>query len=219
MLLFVASAFQISFAQSEKSYSNANFTGIQATFSGTVNVTPGDFNIVAIAKSETLEYLSIENDGSTLEIGFRRGAPNNLGKVIVNITMPKYNDANLTGSGQLNFSGFDRQGKGNLKLSGSGNVNVNNDFEQIVAKITGSGNINVDGKANELSVSMTGSGNFNGEKIHSETASVSMVGSGNINVGHTKTCNAKVVGSGNLKVNKEAEINASVMGSGRVIEQ
>ena len=138
----------------------------------------------------------------------------------ITITVPVEEISGITFSGSgdilskttLNATNF------NVKLSGSGDVDIDVNATKITASLSGSGDINITGKTKELEAKVVGSGDIDCGKLVSENATVAVSGSGDLKVNCTNNLEAKVAGSGTIKYkNKPATMNKTVAGSGEII--
>ncbi len=90
----------------------------------------------------------------------------------------------------------------NIKLNGSGGMNVQGGFRDSLfnVNITGSGNITVDPLSHfgTSTIKISGSGNFDAFRAICDHANLEITGSGNIKISPLKSLNAIISGSGNV---------------------
>ena len=188
-----------------RSYSVANFTGVELRGSDDVDVRVGTgFSVRAEGPSEELDRLKIEKIGDTLRVGRINGDGFNWGGgshkgVKVFVTMPRIAEASIAGSGNLavdrvegqSFSGSSA-GSGNLEVAA---VNV----EAGKFSIAGSGDMKLKGNARKLTINVTGSGDVDAPGLTAQGAEVSVVGSGDVDLGPGARCATSKMGSGEVK--------------------
>ena len=139
-------------------------------------------------------------------------------EIIISVPVEEISALTFAGSGDiiskttLNASNF------NVKMSGSGDVEIDVNATKIIASLTGSGDIDISGKTTELEAKVVGSGDIDCSKLVSENATVAISGSGDLKVNCTNHLTAVVAGSGTIKYkNKPATMDKTVAGSGEII--
>jgi hypothetical protein len=107
-----------------------------------------------------------------------------------------------------------------IKLSGSGNVNMGNGFEQdnFEADLSGSGDIYVGAnRFKKLTADVNGSGSINTEAADADNVYAKISGSGNINVYVSTFLHVRISGSGDVTYKGNPEnTDISITGSGKV---
>lgn len=142
----------------------------------------------------TLGSGSIYNSGDMVKIG----GMTMIGKrVKVEITLPNLPEASITGSGDLTLEDIDQ--------------------DEIELKITGSGSINVSGEVKLLSAKISGSGDVDAKELKADIAELRVSGSGDIKAHVSEILSARVSGSGDIRVwGNPAKRDTRVSGSGDV---
>ena len=137
-------------------------------------------------------------EGNTLYIG-TRGIYISVGKTEqtkIELSLPNLEKLQTSGSGDAVIKGF----KGNkleVSLQGSGNINLDGEYQQVSASLNGSGDLNLGlGNAELLELASYGSGD-------------------SIVRGQVKSFNARLTGSGDLKASalKSVAVNLNSTGS------
>ncbi|GAA4058683.1 head GIN domain-containing protein [Flavobacterium chungnamense] len=176
---------------------------------GTITI-KGDENIISHVVTEII--------GNELKVYFEKDRSYNY-KQDITITIPfeEISEIWFTGSGNLitkdviNAKDFD------VKMTGSGNCELEINAKKVDAKFTGSGNLKLSGLTSELEAKTAGSGNLNCIKLTSENANVAVAGSGSLEVNCTNNLIAKVAGSGNIQYKGNPKIiDSNVAGSGDI---
>ncbi len=107
-----------------------------------------------------------------------------------------------------------------IRVNGSGNVNLNLECARLKIGIAGMGNVDLKGKADALEVSITGSGNINAFDCKAVRAGIRIVGSGDAFVQVTDTLDCSIVGAGNVVYKGEPKnVTMGGAGSGKVQKQ
>lgn len=122
--------------------------------------------------------------------------------------------ARITGSGNMRLSGNAEQLTANI--SGSGDLHFNGKAESLAAGITGSGDMRLSGSAKQLSASISGAGDINGFDLATESATVTITGSGDVRVNVTGALAVEIFGSGDVLYHGDPTISKQVHGSGDV---
>jgi len=108
-----------------------------------------------------------------------------------------------------------------IKLNGTGNINLNVNNDKTDVTIEGVGNVNLKGKTIALQTNINGTGNLNAEMLESKTSINNIEGIGNAHIWSTEKIDATIGGIGNLyyKSSPNLIITSSVDGLGRVKER
>ena len=189
----------------------------------------GSFKILLVAGKEgnitiqgdenIITHIITEVKNNELHISFEKNL-NVTYRSEITVTVPVEEISGITFSGSgdivskttLNATNF------NVKMSGSGDVDIDVNATKITASLTGSGDITISGKTKELEAKVVGSGDIDCSKLVSENATVAVSGSGDLKVNCTNDLTATVAGSGTIKYkNKPATMNKTVAGSGEII--
>ena len=116
----------------------------------------------------------------------------------LDITVNRLADIGIIGRGSVNASG------------------INSDTFEI--KLLGSGNINVAGKSQKIDIKVVGSGQVVANNLIAEEAEVQVAGTSNVSVYASKKLNVRVSGAGKVNVYGEPrEVEQKISGSGEVI--
>jgi hypothetical protein len=103
-----------------------------------------------------------------------------------------------------------------LRISGSGTLNLDIEADDIDGSVSGSGDIFLTGSADKLNLGISGSGKIKAEKLEAQSADVRITGSGNMDVWVVEKLEASVSGSGNVYYAGNPRVNTRVSGSGNV---
>lgn len=223
-----------SFAQWGKVTGNGNmkketrevsgFTGIALSGNMNVQLSYGSLNSITVEGDENvLPYIETNVEDGVLQVRTKnKTSINTRNKLMVYVSLTKLTELKVSGSGNITGNGdFSNDGKTNIALSGSGNINVGmNSFNETAIAISGSGNVTLKGKStNKIEAAISGSGNIDCSDIVCNDVSAHVSGSGNIKVFANKSIDAKVSGSGSIYYKGSAtNINLKSSGSGKIIK-
>lgn len=141
-------------------------------------------------------------------------------KKSVNITVAfkNFDELVLAGSGDIKAKDKIVADDFEIKLAGSGNINLLLSSNEVECSMAGSGNLTLVGDSKELDCSKAGSGDFYGYDFRCENVDIDEAGSGNAKVYVTNVLDAKTAGSGNIYYKgSPKENNTKVAGSGSII--
>jgi len=202
----------------------SDFTSLFSRGPMDVQINYGTSNSITVQADENLlQYIETSVENGKLVIQPKKNMNlKSRSKIIVYVSMTKINTLQLSGSGNINGSGaFENDGKTNMMVSGSGNININSgNFKQLGLFVSGSGNIDLKGgSANDLEVAVSGSGNIDCSNVRTENAEVKISGSGNARVNASKSITANISGSGNVFYKGDpGNVSTKVIGSGKAIK-
>lgn len=195
------------------------FSGVSLALPGSAYVIQGTTPKVEIeAEKSTLDLISIEADGDVLNFRIKDKYWRKLGDIKIYITMSEIGHLAVAGSCDLLCEGEIKSHELDLKISGSGSININKlTAHEVDAEITGSGDIILSGptELHELDARITGSGNLKTLGIAVSEASVNITGSGSAHVFVKKELETKITGSGDVMYKGTPLVNANVIGSGK----
>ena len=213
-ILVIAFATTISHAQSrgnnQKISGNGNLkseTRTTATYdeikvSGFFDVdlvagTEGKINVNA--EENILEYIIIESENNILSIYTKKGISIQTNKkVTIQVPFESLNKISLVGSGDVNSKNTIKSDNLDIKLTGSGDMNLEIEAKTTEISLAGSGDMVVKGKSGDLISKLSGSGNIDAYNLATANADVAVAGSGDLKVFCTESLKARVAGSGDI---------------------
>ena len=179
-----------------------NFTKISAEFSGDVVLKQGNETAVdVVAQANIAQELETFVDNNTLHIKFKRDHWGmNFDKLTVYVVTPNIEGIYLHGSGNIKATTDIKASNIEVKLNGSGNIELKNvDCTSLASGLHGSGNINFDGGSSQsASYSITGSGDISAENLKSKSVVANSTVSGSISCNASESITAKSTGSGGI---------------------
>ncbi|KRB85072.1 hypothetical protein ASE00_21575 [Sphingomonas sp. Root710] len=200
-----------------------NFVKLRVEGPYTVRVHTGaKVSVHASGPQSRLDKLTAESRGNTLVLStdkswsWRGLSWGKADAVIIDITVPMLEGAELTGSGDVAIDRI-RTGDFAALLTGSGNLAVIElESSRLKATVTGSGNLLLAGKAGRADMAVTGSGDLRSAGLSVNLLTATVMGSGDITVGSTRVARAKVMGSGDIRIAGRPNCTSSKMGSGEI---
>jgi hypothetical protein len=170
------------------------------------------------ADQNLLPYILTDVDGKTLHIRTKKGY--NLhsdNPMRVYVAAPVFNEVVLDGSGNITSQGMlVNPDDMTLKLSGSGNIDMQVNTPELKSLMNGSGNIKLSGSADKWVAGLSGSGNIYCFGLNTQKAEVGINGSGDAEVMASKQLTLKINGSGHIKYRGNANVDSHINGSGSV---
>lgn len=154
------------------------------------------------AESNLMEYVLTEVSGGNLKISVEKGVnlnPSRNNKIKITVPFETLRGLSLTGSGDIYNSDRITARDFDLKLTGSGDMRIDLNSQNVTAKLTGSGDIVLRGKAENFKCTVTGSGDFKAYELQTRTADASVMGSGDVQLSVSQELKARIAGSGDIK--------------------
>jgi Putative auto-transporter adhesin, head GIN domain len=229
-------------AQNKETRNVTSFSELAFGVPGTLHLKQGATESVVLeGDPDILEKIETEVKGNRLVIKaqdrwYRWNWGNN--KITAYVTMKTIRALNVGGSGNLIGEGRFSADDLDLRVSGSGNIDVEADARgQIEADVSGSGNISLKGKCDNIDSDVSGSGKVRLGVAVSDQASFGVSGSGKIEASgsanrvkisisgsgglrganfETKVCDIHIAGSGDVEIGVIDELDANISGSGSV---
>jgi len=230
LAVFTLSTTVISFGQNKITQTRdvTGFNSIDLKIWATVYVTQDNhFSVQVTGPQEWLEKISTEVDDEDLEISveskdWSKDFMKNKPDVIINISMPKINELNVSGSGTITSQNSILTDMLSLDIHGSGTINVA-EFKagKFQTGVYGSGYINIGkGTAESIEEEVQGSGSIKSSSLMGSLVSISLAGSGDIKVEDVSSekLEAETSGSGNVKISKGIvnDLALATTGSGSI---
>jgi hypothetical protein len=199
----------------------SNFTRIAVSIPGKVTYTIDPVYKVEIrAQQNILDIIQTNLEGQELVIKIKDSKRvKEHEDIVVNISAPVATFVNLSGSAEFDLIGNLTGADLGLKVSGSGNINVQQAAlnNKLSGTISGSGNIKVlTGTAKFEDLKISGSGKIELPTIVAERADVDISGSGDTWVNLTQALDARISGSGSVYYRGTPLITTHISGSGKV---
>jgi len=178
-------------------------------------------NISLEGESNLLEYVETEVKNSTLYIGFKKNTSIRAHQDIVLKVNPKNLTAlNSAGSGDISTERKIKAKDFKINQTGSSDLNLNLETENLHIKMAGSGDVKLAGKSTTMEVNKTGSGDIYAYDFSVKQAKINSTGSGDAEINVAEDLQISNTGSGDIyyKGNPD-KIKVSSTGSGDIVEK
>ena len=172
------------------------------------------------AESNLEEFILTEVSNGNLKISVEKGydlIPSKNNKIIITVPVNEIDVLNVTGSGDLSGTDLIKTKNLSLKVTGSGDMHLNLDVDDLEGTVTGSGDISLEGTATNFNCKVNGSGDFKAYNLEAKNVDARVSGSGDIKVYATEMLTARVAGSGDISYKgNPAKENFKTTGTGSI---
>lgn len=169
-----------------------------------------------VGQENVIENINLEVHGEVWQIGNKRPVWQSE-PVKIYLTIETLRVIRISGSGSVQTdTRFTNLNNLELKISGSGKMDLDIEAEDIDASISGSGDLYLLGTASSLDFTISGSGGISASELKAKRASTRISGSGNIEVAVEDRLDARISGSGSIFYHGNPKVDSSVSGSGHV---
>ncbi len=241
LLFLLVSGF--AFAQNKEIRSVNKFTKITFRIPGKLIVKQGSpQSVVLEGDKETLSKIETEVEGGRLSISreshWRDWGWRDEKRITAYVTVSNIEALSVSGSGDLVGDGKFSTNDLELKVSGSGSIDVEAEVKgQLEADVSGSGDLTIKGACQSVESAVSGSGKVNVTATVSGKVEVSVSGSGKVVASGTaqqikatisgsgkvvaadlevSKCEVRISGSGDVEINVKEALDANISGSGSV---
>lgn len=193
-----------------------SFSGIDLKISGNVVIKQGPEQFVEVEGQENIiELLKLNVSNDTWDIRFEDCVRNHEDLTFY-ITLPQIGYLSISGSGRVEGDGLLTGDDLNLRISGSGDIDLELDYTQVDATISGSGDIKLEGDCQEFELDITGSGDYHAFELESQVGDIEINGSGNAEVFVHDNLDVRITGSGDVYYIGNPLLDIHITGSGKV---
>ena len=133
------------------------------------------------------------------------------------ITLPTTEYLSISGSGEIISENFLLTNDIDLFISGSGDMDLGLESDDVRSNISGSGTILLEGIADETDFEITGSGDYKTFGLDTNRSSINIRGSGSAEVLVRNELSVRISGSGDVFFRGSPNLNVDILGSGNVI--
>jgi hypothetical protein len=169
------------------------------------------------AETNIIPHIKTEISGNVLNIGTKgKHLLKPTTGIHVDVFLPDLTGIYLSGSGSITTDTFATQTM-DANISGSGNVILRTQAQQLYADISGSGSMELVGSAHTSELTISGSGDIRGLDMLTNTCYASISGSGKIYVSVVDLLDVHISGSGSVYYIGHPIINSNITGSGQVV--
>tara|TARA_R110000850_G_scaffold277142_1_gene423499 strand:+ start:7967 stop:8698 length:732 start_codon:yes stop_codon:yes gene_type:complete len=204
-----------------KTYTTSVYEEVKVGGNFHVTLTEGNVGSITLkAESNLIKHIVIETKSNALYIKTEKNTnlkPSSGKKMEVTVPVGTLSKVSLAGSGEINSSKTIQGESLEVKLAGSGDIDLPIQTESLETVVAGSGNITLTGTTRNLHGSIAGSGNGDLQGLKCQNAEVTIAGSGNFKVHCTEALKAKIAGSGNIYYKgNPSQLKTTEAGSGKV---
>jgi hypothetical protein len=191
--------------------------GIVIKNSANVSLTQGDKQrLVVEAQRNILDNLKTEVSNGILYIGNRNPVWKTK-PVQVKLRISDLSIVRMSGSGDISSTNtFTDLDDLEVKLSGSGKIELSLEAREVYSIISGSGSINLDGEARKGEFTISGSGSIRAYDLRLRKANARISGSGSIHTHVEENLEVRVTGSGSITYQGDPKIEKHISGSGGI---
>lgn len=219
-LLSFALLFNQAFAQKTETRDVGSFKSIKIGGAYDVFIKKGSAVSVKLEGAEKdLEKIEVEVKDGTLRVQKEKGTKwgwDSRKAVKVYITYTELEALSSSGSSDVIVESKVKADDFSVRCSGSGDIKISLDVNNLKSAVSGSGDIKIDGRANEFSSSVSGSGDVHASNFEAKKASLRIAGSGTMRVHVTEHLEAKISGSGSIRYKGNPRETVKISGSGSV---
>lgn len=155
--------------------------------------------ITVDAESNLQEYILTEVKNGALKISTKDGynlAPKD--EILITVPFESLEAVSVTGSGDMWTNDKITSSNLDIQVTGSGDMKLELEVEDLEGRITGSGDVKLKGKSKNFACKVTGSGDFNAYDLYAQNVEAKVSGSGDIMVNAKNSLKASVSGSGDI---------------------
>ncbi|MDR1507442.1 MAG: DUF2807 domain-containing protein [Treponema sp.] len=195
----------------------SSFNSIELSSKALVNIYQNDTDKVTVEIDSNLEqFVKTNIRNNTLEIGEKVGVSLNPNKYTINVYVKNISRIKVSGQGNVNINNVLETDNIELKISGSGKIGGKIESNNLVADISGSGEINISGVCPQIELKISGSGNINTPDMDVESALVEISGSGETKIDVKRELIGRISGSGNIFYKGTPKIEVNISGKGGI---
>jgi hypothetical protein len=199
----------------------SGFTSINMAIDGDIYITPDTvFNVEIHAQANILDNIQTIVQNGELNVQYTKFRYiGNHDHITINISAPYMAALRVSGSGSLHALSAMHADNMELKVDGSGNIDVAAyNGTHLSANISGSGSITANGgETNIEDIRINGSGSVNLSGVRAQEVTTDISGSGDITVTASGTLNVHTSGSGNVYYYGYPAVYSTISGSGKLI--
>lgn len=184
-------------------------------------VSGNEGEITLTGEENLLEYIITEVKDGKLVIKTEKGVnlKTSNWKSGIHITVPVESISSVSMSGSGDIVGKTKIKTDDFKtaMSGSGDITLDLDVQNISASMSGSGDITLSGDTTNFEATISGSGDIEAYDLEADNVDATISGSADIQVTANKSLKARVSGSGDISYRGNPEkVNTKTSGSGDI---
>jgi hypothetical protein len=164
-------------------------------------------------ESNLLDIIILEQNGTSLRI-YSEPCIHPHKSITILLPVKNLEELKLNGSGSITSKTLLKSTGLEIKINGSGDVNLNMEAADVYTKINGSGNVFLSGSAQSHDIKITGSGDLDATAFPTGKVDITVNGSGDCRVMATSKLAIKIRGSGSVYYGGSPDIDSDIKGSG-----
>lgn len=177
-------------------------------------------NITLNGEENILKHIKTEVKNGKLLVKVEKGInlnPSKGNSVRITIPVERISGVSLSGSGDITGKKTIKNDVFKASISGSGDIDLSLDANDLNVSISGSGDIKLAGNTKDLNISVSGSGDIMAYALSADSVNASISGSADVEVTANKAINARVSGSGDITYKGNPDkVNNKTSGSGSI---
>ncbi|MCB9283127.1 MAG: DUF2807 domain-containing protein [Lewinellaceae bacterium] len=194
------------------------FSGIDLKISGNIILRQGSEQLVEVEGQENIiDLLKLNVNNQTWDIKFT-DCVRNYEDLTFYITLPEIGYVSISGSGKVYGDNLFEGNDINLRISGSGDMDLALNYNKVDSRISGSGNVRLEGDCNKFDLDISGSGDYHAFNMKAGKGDVNISGSGKAEVYVTDNLDIKITGSGDVYYIGNPYLDIKITGSGKVVD-
>ncbi len=195
------------------------FTSITLAMEARVEITQGPEQSVTVeGKSDIFDELDLDVSNSGIWTIRTKDCVRDVDNLTFYITVPDLNEIKISGSGKIISTNTFIGGDIELKISGSGEIDIALEADDVEVEISGSGKVFLEGIGDELDLNITGSGDLRAFNLTTREGNIKISGSGDAEVRIEDRLDIRITGSGDVYYKGQPLLDISITGSGEVID-
>lgn len=198
------------------------FTEVSTQSCIDANIYHGDQQSVTLTGPENLlKKVNIYVEKGRLIIKMKNNIWISNKNIVADITIPKIDFVEITGSGDVWIDQFSNLTDLELNITGSGDIETSTltIANNLDSKITGSGEIKIQGSVDQSSIKITGSGDYKAYGLEANSCTAKITGSGDVETYVNNSLDVDISGSGDVSYKGEPSVNVDISGSGEVTKK
>jgi putative autotransporter adhesin-like protein/outer membrane protein with beta-barrel domain len=217
LLLFTGCIYTTSKAQQTRTV--ADFTGIKAGDSFTINLSQSDANSVKVNAPESIQpQIKTEVKDGILIIS-SEGNMKNDEDITISVSIKSLNSLDISGAAELKSENQLICEKLNITSNGAGDVHIDVKATELRTDISGAGDVTIKGTAQSMDATVAGAGSLKASGLEVAKAKVKVSGAGDAKVYAGQSLDADVSGAGSvIYKGNPVDRNVNISGAGSVRE-
>jgi hypothetical protein len=202
-----------------RNFDLSGFSGIQAGAAFVIRVDrEASYKVQITADDNLWDKLDISRSGSTLHLQTKRAVNVNNASLTAIVTLPSLNNLDLSGAARGTVRGFSSNGNLSIKVSGAGDLNIDNlNYDSAAADISGGGSFSGSAALTDAKFTISGAGRVN-LSGSGTSATINASGGAQIILDQFKLQKVSAVlsGASEARVNTQTITTADLSGASRL---